>query len=168
MKKVKEMAVCMGKGKVCEKVQEAYSQLIEVLSGMEELEAYGQTETMAYEIAHTAMIAKKIELSKQIHKTCLGCEIKTAEKAVYYAYKNVFAAISIANEVNSTVLQSMMLENKNISIDEYSRCVKEAHEASEPYKLAEQELDTARESLNEAKKVLSSKQYLFSAMYAEM
>lgn len=99
MKKVKEMATCMETGKVCFRVREAYNQLVEVILIIEALEDSEQNCCMAYDIAHTAMTAKKVELSKQVHKTCLNCEVEVAKQALKKAEKAEREAVRYCDKV---------------------------------------------------------------------
>ncbi len=116
MKKVKEMTVCMGTGKVCFRVRDAYNQLIEVMQGIDALKAGEQNDTMAYEVAHTAMMAVKNDLSKQVHKTCLNCEVEAAKQAVKKAEKSIREAVRVCNEASDIVLCRLLADKEHFEI----------------------------------------------------
>lgn len=166
MKKVKEMTVCMETGKVCFRVRSAYNQLIEVMQGIDALEAGEQNYGMAYEVAHTAMTAKKVELSKQVHKTCLNCEVDVAKKELKKAEKAEREAIRILNEVTDIIWYSL-IEIESFSRDTLYDLWQYACDIDEDCIVANKVLEDAERVCYEARENFRAKQKLFDTMYPE-
>jgi hypothetical protein len=152
MTKVKEMVTCMGTGKVCFRVRDAYNQLLKVTSSINALEADGQDGTIAYEIAHTAMSALKNDLSKQVHKTCLNCELDVARKAAKQAEKVVREARRASNEAYEI---SAMRVREGIEEEQLRQLTtREVYELYQSARLVDSDCIAAEQAIQDAYKVL--------------
>lgn len=169
MKKVKEMIVCIGTGKVCFRVRSTYNQLVEVMQSINALESNEQNGTMDYEVAHTAMIAVENELYKQIHKTCLNCEVEVAKQAVKKAEKAVLVAIRASQEPYNAVWLNVgaNLGDKKLSYIAFCKLGQDACAIDEDCIAASKAIKSAQRVRNAAREVLEAKQELFNGMYPQ-
>ena len=169
MKKVKEMTVCMRTGKVCFRVRSPYNQLIEVTSSIRTLEVIGQSGTMAYEIAHTAMTAVRNELCKQVHKTCLNCELEVVKQAAKKAEKAVREAIRDSHKAYNISSMRVLegIEGEQLSIFEVHKLYQNASLADADCIAAKQALLEVYKVQHDANRVFKVKQELFNRLYPQ-
>jgi hypothetical protein len=167
MKKVKEMAVCMKKGKVCVRAKSAYNQLIEVTSSINALEAEEQSDTVAYEVLHASMTAVKNELIKQVHETCLDCEIDIAKKEVRKAEKAIRDARRAQNHAYDDVWYRLRADNKHLEPSKLYNLGSDVRLTDPDCIAAKEALDATYKARNIAAELLRNKQDMLNRLYPQ-